>query len=439
MSRITPAVYHSRIAALAALPSVHSAFRWFHLEERRIMGWQRELVAMPAPPFGEAERARLLADHFRSVGLGGVTIDGEGNVLGRLAGRQPPSGSSEGTCILLSAHIDTAFPADTPINVVLEEHHLRAPGACDNGAGLAALLAIAAAIQASGALPELPILFAGNVGEEGEGDLRGMRFLYRDSEWKERIAAHIVLDGAGAGVAITEALGSRRFLTSLEAPGGHSWMDAGSPNTIVWMAEAIGAFEKAARDCRSPLSQPTAWNVGTIRGGSSVNSIPEHTEARFDLRSLDSDQLVRLEVALHRAMEDAAMGAMRELGAHRKTRRAAGRTAIATSSQTDGHDAARSRPAVRFEVRKIGDRPPGRLPADAALIQTLRAADRHLGIRTQEHAASTDANIPLSLGIPAISIGAGGTGGGIHTRHEWYDAVGRDLALRRILLLLLGI
>lgn len=441
MNRFTSAAYHSRIARLASLRSVHSAFQWFHLEEPRILNWQRAIVEIPAPPFGEGERADLLAEHFSRLGLAGVKIDEAGNVLGMLccspAEARWSEVCAEDGCILLSAHIDTAFPADTPIRVVAGDHRLQAPGACDNGAGIAALLAIAAAIQASGARPKIPILFAGNVGEEGEGDLRGMRFLYGSPDWTDKIAAHIVLDGSGTSAVVTEALGSRRFLASLEAPGGHSWVDAGTPNTIVWMASAILAFENAARQCAAAAASPTTWNIGTIEGGSSVNAIPERTEARFDFRSLDGGELVRLEVALHRAIEDAALGASRELSAHRKVEKATAKLSTGAGSQAIGHDSSRC-PPVRFEIRKIGDRPPGRLPEDAPLIQTLRAVDRHLGIRTIEHAASTDANIPLALGIPAISIGAGGAGGGIHTRHEWYDAAGRDLALRRILLLLLA-
>lgn len=444
MSRVTPSTYHSRIARLASLRSVHAAFQWFHLEERRIMEWQRAMVEIPAPPFGESARAQRLADFFRQAGLERVAIDAEGNVTGMLAGcsdELPMTGpeACNRPCILLSAHIDTAFPPGTPAEATLTDHRLQAPGACDNGAGIAAILAIASGIKAAGALPELPILFVGNVGEEGEGDLRGMRFLYRPPEWKGRVAAHIVLDGAGTGSVVTEALGSRRYLAALDAPGGHSWADAGSPNTIVWMAEAVLAFEHAARKCAPEAASPTTWNVGTIQGGSSVNAIPERTEARFDLRSLDADQLVRLEVALHRAIEDAALGAERELSAHWKTGKGTLLKTPGTKAQTATHASIRPKPAVRFEIKKIGDRPPGRLPPDAPLIQTLRAADRHLGIRTQELAASTDANIPLALGVPAISMGAGGSGGGIHTRREWYDATGRDLALRRILLLLLGI
>jgi tripeptide aminopeptidase len=247
------------------------------------------------------------------------------------------------------------------------------------------------------------------VGEEGEGDLRGMRYLYGASPWGERIGANVVLDGAGCEVVVTQGLGSRRYLVTVKGPGGHSWTDAGTPNPIVVMSRAIAAMSEIAL----PTSPRTTLNIGTIEGGSSVNSIPEFATARFDLRSVDADQLVRLEVELHRAVEDAV---------------------LAANAQTA---AKKGLGMVQFLIERIGDRPAGRLNDNSPLLKALQAADRHLGIRTEPRVASTDANIPLSLGIPALSIGAGGDGGGIHTRGEWYDASGRELALKRILLLLM--
>ncbi len=204
---------------------------------------------------------------------------------------------------MLSAHIDTVFPLHTPIAPLLEHNRLEAPGACDNGAGVAGLLAMAAALESCGIELPCDLLFAGNVGEEGEGDLRGMRYLYGASPWRERIGANVVLDGAGCEVVVTQALGSRRFLVTMKGPGGHSWTDAGMPNPIVVLSRAIAAMSEVAL----PASPRTTLNIGTIEGGSSVNSIPEFATARFDLRSLEADQLVRLEVELHRAVEDAVL------------------------------------------------------------------------------------------------------------------------------------
>lgn len=400
----------SRVSQLAAQSRVHAAFQWFHLQEHKVMQWQRELVSIPAPPFGEAARAEWLAERFRELNLKQVEIDKEGNVLGLLEGEKTTSDS----CIVLSAHLDTIFPKDVPIDPVLDNRRLSAPGACDNGAGVAGLLAIAAALSSCGIEVPGDLLFVGNVGEEGEGDLRGMRYLYGTSPWRERIAANVVLDGAGSEVVVTHALGSRRYAVSILGPGGHSWTDAGTPNPIVIMSRAIAGLSETAL----PEWPRTTLNVGTIEGGSSVNAIPERATARFDLRSLDADQLIRLEVALHRAIEDAV---------------------LAANDSIQGRNNGAVRGRVRFEIERIGDRPSGRLPEEAPLLDALRAVDRHLGIRTEERIASTDANIPLSLGIPAISIGAGGDGGGIHTRGEWYDARDRELALKRILLLLLAL
>ena len=396
----------SRIGQLASLPRVHAAFQWFHLHDRRLMQWQHELVSIAAPPFGERKRAEWLAERFRELKLQQVEIDSEGNVLGCYPGDPSRTGRQ---CVLLSAHIDTVFPIDTPITPFLDHNRLEAPGACDNGAGVAGILAMAAALESSGIELPCDLLFAGNVGEEGEGDLRGMRYLYGASHWGEKIAANVVLDGAGCEVVVTQGLGSRRYLVTMRGPGGHSWTDAGTPNPIVVLSRAIAAMSEVPL----PASPRTTLNIGTIEGGSSVNSIPELATARFDLRSLDADQLVRLEVELHRAVEDAVLAAN------------------ARTAGTIGQG------SVQFLIERIGDRPAGRLNHDSPLLDALHAVDRHLGIRTEQRVASTDANIPLSRGIPALSIGAGGDGGGIHTRGEWYDASGRELALKRILLLLL--
>jgi tripeptide aminopeptidase len=396
----------SRIGQLASLPRVHAAFQWFHLQERRMMQWQQELVSIAAPPFGERRRAEWLAERFRELKLQQVEIDPEGNVLGYCPGNSPRASKQ---CVMLSAHIDTVFPIGIPIVPVLEQNRLIAPGACDNGAGVTGILAIAAALESGGIALPCDLLFAGNVGEEGEGDLRGIRYLYGVSPWGGRIAANLVLDGAGSDVAVTQGLGSRRFLVTVKGPGGHSWTDAGTPNPSVVLSRAIAAMSEVAL----PSSPRTTLNIGTIEGGSSVNSIPEFASARFDLRSLDVDQLVRLEVELHRAVEDAVLLA---------NARAAG---------------GKKQAPVQFLIERIGDRPAGRLSNDSPLLEALHAVDRHLGIRTELRVASTDANIPLARGIPAVSIGAGGDGGGIHTRGEWYDASGRELALKRILLLLL--
>jgi acetylornithine deacetylase/succinyl-diaminopimelate desuccinylase-like protein len=404
-----------QVPQLAAQRRVHQAFRWLHLHDGLLMDWQRTLVGIPAPPFGEAGRAVWLLDQFASLGLGEASIDEEGNVVGLLPTAAVTSPSVSSHAVVLSAHIDTVFPEGTDVTPQTSGARLIAPGACDNAAGVTGLLAIAAALIDASISLSCPVLFIGNVGEEGEGDLRGMRYLYQRSPWRDRIAAHIVLDGAGHEVAVTEALGSRRFLATVTGPGGHSWTDAGSPNPIAILSHAIAALTAPEQ----PRESRTTLNIGTIEGGSSVNAIPEHASARFDLRSTSSDALVGLEVELHRAIEDAVLSANAAAVELRKGRPNA---------------------QAAFTIERIGDRPAGRL-ADAVngsgLYDDLLAVDRHLGIRTEPRIASTDANVPLSLGVAAVSIGAGGDGGGIHTRNEWYDPTQRELALKRILLLLM--
>jgi len=279
------------------------------------------------------------------------------------------------------------------------------------------MLAVAHALIEAGVEMPASLLFLGNVGEEGEGDLRGVRHLYSGNGLDSanglagRIGAHIVLDGAGADSAVTQALGSKRYEVVVNGPGGHSFTDAGTPNPIAALAAAMAAVA----EIELPTEPRTTLNVGTIHGGTSVNSIPESARASLDFRSTDPEQLVRLEVALHRSVEDSVEHANK----------------LAKNCKS-GKD------TLTFTIEKIGDRPPASLPGDSALLETLRAVDRHLGLRTDLRLGSTDANIPLSLGVPALSMGAGGEGGGAHTKAEWYSAKGREVGLKRVMLLTLA-
>jgi tripeptide aminopeptidase len=401
----------SRVTALAARRPVHGAFAWLHTNPKKIMDWQAELVAIPAPLHGEQERAAWFSRQFTAAGLSHVQTDAIGNAIGILpATGLPPE--STGPVVVLSAHLDTVFPADTPVHPILEGDRLLAPGACDNGAGLAGLLAIAHALLHAGVALPVPVIFLCNVGEEGEGDLRGVRHLYSQSALAGRIAAHIVLDGAGGDAAVTQALGSRRYKVTISGPGGHSFTDAGTPNPIAGLASALATVAAIP----VPEDPRTTLNLGTIQGGTSVNSIPESAQATIDFRSTSADELLRLEVGLHRAVEDSVEH-------WNKKAKVAGTV---------------DRGPLTFEITKIGDRPAAHLPASSPLLDALRAVDRHLGLRTDLRLGSTDANIPLSLGIPALSMGAGGEGGGAHTVAEWYSAKGRESGLRRVLLLVLA-
>jgi acetylornithine deacetylase/succinyl-diaminopimelate desuccinylase-like protein len=401
----------SQVTALAGQRPVHAAFAWLHGNPKTIMDWQTEVVVIPAPPFGEQARTEWLAARFAESGLSQVEIDEAGNVFGWLPAAKLPA-ESTGPVVVLSAHLDTVFPAETPLHPVVEGERLTAPGACDNCAGVAGMLAIAKALVEAKIEFPAPLIFLGNVGEEGEGDLRGVRHLYKQRALAGRIAAHIVLDGAGADSAITQALGSRRCRVTMTGPGGHSFTDAGTPNPIAALAFALATLAGT----ELPKEPRTTLNLGTIHGGTSVNSIPESAQASIDFRSTCPEELLRLEVALHRAVEDA----------------------VEHSNAQAKSAAAHGRGVLAFQIDKIGDRPAAQLPDDSPLLEALRAVDRHLGLRTELRLGSTDANIPLSLGIPALSMGAGGEGGGAHTLAEWYSARDRETGLKRVLLLTLA-
>ena len=393
------------VARLAATPEVRNALEWFRDQETEFARWQLELARIPAPPFGEAARSDWLAERFRALGLLKVHKDGVGNVFGS------NPGISRGI-ISVSAHLDTVFPANTPLNIRQQGRKLYGPSISDNASGVTALLATAAAFANFNLPHAASLLFIGNVGEEGEGDLRGMRRIFSDPQWKDSIQASVVLDGAGTDTIVAEALGSRRFEVTVRGPGGHSWSDFGAPNPIVVLGRAIHVFSQT----RVSSSPKTTFNVGVIRGGTSVNSIPESASMRVDLRSSSASEIERLEFELRRALEQ---GMLEE--------------EVRTASSRNSH----RRPELSSEMVVIGDRPGGELDPGARILQIARAVDAHLGNDAHIQRASTDANIPISLGREAIAIGSGGSGGGAHTLQEWFDTTGRELALERILLIML--
>src|SRR5215470_6340595 len=282
------------IRNLAAKPNVRSAYAWFLSGEAQLVGWQLEVARIPAPPFGEQARSEWLLERFLEHGLHNVHVDEVGNVFGVRPGVTDK-------VVAVSAHMDTVFPAGTPLNVRREGARLYGPGVSDNGAGLAALLGLAAALVRVRIETLAPILFIANVGEEGEGDLRGMRQIFSDRRWLDSIACNVVLDGAGNDNIVAEALGSRRFEVIVRGPGGHSWSDFGAPNPILILARALHAFAQTPL----PASPKTTFNVGVIRGGTSVNSIPESASMRVDIRSTSMVEMERLEAGLRHALESA--------------------------------------------------------------------------------------------------------------------------------------
>lgn len=391
-----------RIAHLASLPSVHRAFHWLHLHQPQVLAWQLEITRIPAPPFQEAARAAWFLDRFRELGLAAVHTDEVGNALAELT----PSPDPASPRILISAHLDTVFPAEVSCEPTAQPPRYLAPGISDNGAGLAALLALVAALRFASLVPPAPLLIAANVGEEGEGDLRGMRHLFTASRPSTRIAAAIALEGPGNTSVVTRALGSLRLRATITGAGGHSWADAGTPNPIFLLSQALASLSRLPL----PAEPRTVLNAGLISGGTSINSIPASASVLLDLRSTAPGEIDALYTEVEQHLRSAVD------------------TANATSSRT---------PPVHLHLEVLGRRPAAELSPEAPLLQTIRAVDRHLGLRTETRIGSTDANIPLSLGIPAVALGGGGTGGGIHTLSEWYDPTGREIALRRLLLTVL--
>jgi acetylornithine deacetylase/succinyl-diaminopimelate desuccinylase-like protein len=391
------------IARIAGMRSVHSSFLYLHNQEMEFRRWQRELTEIPAPPFGESARSEWLHRKFTAAGLEHAHIDELGNVSGLL---YP---APEAPLIGISAHLDTVFPHGTALATREEGNRLYGPGISDNAAGVVAILAMIAAIKRTQLRPATNIVFFGNVGEEGEGNLRGMRHIFSLPRWRDSIRSLLVIDGAGTDTYVNQALGSRRFEIAFRGPGGHSWSDFGVPNPIVLLARALARFS----DIRVPESPRTTFNIGVISGGTSVNSIPESATARVDLRSASMEELQKLEDRLRECVAEAWNEAPLPYRA--------------------------GEPRVTLAIESIGDRPAAELPANARVLQIVRAVDKHLRIESFPRLASTDANVPLSLGIEATTIGAGGDGGGAHTLREWFDCTHRDLGLKRILLVLLAL
>jgi len=378
--------------------AVRECLQWFTREKQWINEIHLQLCRVPAPTFLEQERAAWLLEQLRSFGWN-ASIDRAGNVVAI---------HGEGPYVALTAHLDTVIAPRAKDDISVDpDGRFRGPGVSDNGACLAALLALARTWTLAKDLPELPLglVLVGNVGEEGEGNLRGMRHLCLDSRLARRVESFVVVDGANTDHITTRALGSRRFEIAFTGPGGHSWSDYGVGNPLHALCRAVSLFSET----RVEGAAKSAFNVGLIEGGSSVNAIPQAARAKVDIRSESNPKLDELVEYLSTAVDRARD--------------------IENQRATGGK--------VSAKLKEIGSRPAAALPENAAILQYLRAVDAHLGIRSHIDTSSTDANIPLSLGIPAVSIGAGGSGGGAHTTQEWFRPEGRDLGLKRIFLTLL--
>ena len=388
-------------ASVADNEQVRAALDWFAKNLAWTKDEQVRLTEIPAPLFQEAQRAAAVKLLLAAAGLK-VHTDEAGNVIGELRG------ANDKEVVILSAHLDTVFPAGTELKVRHDAARMSAPGISDNGTGLIALVALARAVHEARIKPQRTILFAADVGEEGEGNLRGMRALVET--YKPRLRAVIVLDGSSTEHVTTKALASRRLEATITGPGGHSWSDFGMPNPINALVRSSVRFINT----KVPATPRTTFNLGQIEGGTSVNSIPFEAQLKVDIRSESEDELVRLEAALR---ECVAAGVRDEMESARD----------------------RSKGKLEWKVELLGSRPGGELPADSGLLAALRSADDYVGNQSRIERSSTDANIPLSQGIDAISIGAGGNGGGAHSLQEWYEPAGREMGLKRALLTLLGV
>lgn len=342
------------------------------------------LTEIPAPPFKEQKRAEACLELLRGVGLVDVEMDAEGNVMG------VRKGTGSGPMVVVLAHLDTVFPEGTPVTVKREGTRLMAPGVGDDTRGVALMLALARTMEAAGIRTPGDILFVGGVGEEGPGNLRGVRYLLQKGKYRDRVGRFIAIDGGEQGTIVNGALGSRRYRVTFKGPGGHSYGAFGLVSPAFAMGNAIDRFSRAA----VPAKPKTTINVGIVGGGQSVNSIPGEMFMEIDMRSESPEELKKIDETFLGIVRDAV----------------------------DEENRVRSTKEGRIEadVSLLGDRPSGETPVSSPLVQLATAAVKAFGLTPNYAIGSTDSNIPISMGIPAITIGRG-RGGRAHALDEWVD------------------
>lgn len=386
---------------LMADPAVAVALARVKRDEPRVIEDQVALCEVPAPPFGEAARAARFRDALERLGMKGARIDGAGNVIARRPGAAPRPH------LVFSAHLDTVFPPETPVATSRAGAVLRGPGITDDCRGLAVLLGVVRTMEAMRLQTPGSVTFVGTVGEEGLGDLRGVRHLFQ-TELREPVDAFVSVDGAGLGVT-NGAVGSVRLRVTFKGTGGHSYGDFGIPNPMHALGRAIARLA----DIQVPREPRTTFNVGRSGGGTSVNTIPAEAWMEVDLRSADPAALRVLEANVGRALDAAAAGENERWGAVR---------------------------GVTVEQKTVGNRPAGRTPPGASIVQAALSVTAALGAAPPVPGdGSTDANVPISLGVPAITIGGGGTGTGVHTTAETFDTTDSWVGTARALLLALAL
>lgn len=390
------------IADLTAQPGIREVVEQFRRDRQWITEQHLELCRIPAPTFFEAKRAEWMLTRLRSLGCD-AKIDRAGNVIAF------PGTPTTGPYVAVTAHLDTVLAPRRPEEIYLEgDGRMHGPGVADNGSGLAALLAIARAVQKAPPLenPSASLMLVANVGEEGEGNLSGMKYLCHQSPLGSKIRSFLVLDGPSVEHITSQALASRRFEITFQGVGGHSWSDFGVGNPVHALSRGVHLFN-SHQATKPPVLSRTSHNFGIIEGGISVNSIPSSALAKLDLRAETQLALDEMTSLLTECVERA-----RDVENESATQK------------------------VSAKIRDMGQRPGGQLPETSPLVSYLREIDLYLGIRSHIDCASTDANIPLSMGLPAVSIGTGGSGGGAHTPAEWYHPEGREIGLKRVFLAL---
>lgn len=370
-----------------ASPSYTAAASQLGREHDRIVEDIITLTEIPAPPFAETKRGAAYLEMLKQAGLEDVEIDAEGNVMGLYRGTNAPGGK----LVMLAAHLDTVFAADTNVKVRREGTRLLAPGIGDNSRSLSVLLAYARALKANKVKTKQDILFVGNVGEEGPGDLRGVRYMFTKGKYRERVATFISMDGLDSARIVNGGVGSKRYRITFKGPGGHSFMAFGLVNPMTAMSQTVVDLYKL----KVPETPKTTYSASVVSGGTSVNSIPNEVYMEFDMRSEDPAELAKVEKAF---------------------------LAIVNAS-VEGENAARNarEGKVEADIKLIGDRPAGSTPATADIVRIASGAIAARDLKPSLAFSSTDSNLPMSLGIPAITIGSGGTGGRAHSLDEWID------------------
>ena len=391
------------LQAIFADPSVRAALDGLEANDAETMRTLITLTEIPAPPFGEEARGRAFRDMLVDAGVDSVYVDEVGNVI---ALRRGTGGA--GGAIAIAGHLDTVFPEGIDVTIRVSGDTLRTPGVGDDTRGLTAVLAIVRTMNAAEIRTEKDILFIGTVGEEGLGDLRGMKHLFRAGG--PSIDSFISIDGLSDTRVTHQGLGSHRYLVTFEGPGGHSWGAFGLGNPAHVMGRAMHYFDLAA-DTYTRSGPKTSYNVGVVTGGTSVNSIPFEVSMQVDMRSESQERLVEIDTLFHHAVRRAVT----EMNANR-----------------------RSGPALTVAIEMIGDRPSGETDEDDPLVQRAIAATELLGLEPALGRSSTDSNIPISLGVPAVTIGGGGSGGGAHSPGEWYVNEDGPRGIQRALLILIA-